>query len=252
MLRGILKYSLVTQPGVFHGFSIKGPHIFSGGLYVQSGLLNRKRNLNKHFGVIFKFTIIQAFHRDHRPIGGVVQAAKLVFFRLVSNQIHQLIKREVLVHVNGNQTALFFLDNADFRQIHFQQRQHILAMIVQRFPHCFQMRQIPVQIGYFFLQKLFHAGGRTILHKYPDFVNGHIQLPQQQNGFQDGTLIITVIPVSVPGMDSCRVKQANFIIPHQRFLVDAVEGRKLTDGEQFTFFLHFSFYLLTVQLLYGL
>ena len=53
-------------------------------------------------------------------------------------------------------------------------------------------------------------------------------------------------------MDERRMKQADFIVPHQRLLIDAVQGRKLSDGEQFAFFLHFSNLLLTVQLLYGL
>ncbi len=43
-----------------------------------------------------------------------MQAAELIFFCFVGNQLNQLIKRGVPADIHRNQTALFFLNNADF------------------------------------------------------------------------------------------------------------------------------------------
>jgi len=69
---------------------------------------------------------------------------------------------------------------------------------------------------------------------------------------QYGTLMVTVAAVSVLRVDGRRAEQTNFVIPHQSLFVDAVEDRKLADGEQFIFLVHLSNFLLTVLLLYGL
>ena len=123
-----------------------------------------------------------------------------------------------------------------------------------------------VKVCYFFFQKAFHAACGPIFHEILYFADGHIQFPQQQDGFQDRALVVIIAAVSVFGVDESRLKQSNLIIPHKRLLVDAVHGRKLADGQELVFFTHghlssqnictqflrISDRVLTVQLLYSL
>ena len=68
-------------------------------------------------------------------------------------------------------------------------------------------------------------------HKLLNLRNGHIQLPEHQNGFQHKALLIGVVAVAVP-LHHCRGEQTNLVVPHKGFLVDAVQGCKLPDGKQ--------------------
>ena len=106
-------------------------------------------------------------------------------------------------------------------------------------PHRLQMGYPAVQILQLLPKKLFHAGGGAVFHKSLNFANRDVQLPQQQDGFKNRALVIAVIPVPVFGLDKRWAEQADFVVPHQRLLVDSVEGRKLPDGQQLSFFLHF-------------
>ena len=50
---------------------------------------------------------------------------------------------------------------------------------------------------------------------------------------------VAVIAVSIFRMNNSWAKEADFIIPHQRFFIDAVERCKLANCEKLVFFLHF-------------
>ena len=69
-------------------------------------------------------------------------------------------------------------------------------------------------------------------------MDGHIQFPQQQDGFEDRALMVIVVAVSIFGVDNGRFEQPDFIIPHKGLFVDSVHGCKLTDCEKFAFLIH--------------
>ena len=100
------------------------------------------------------------------------------------------------------------------------------------------MGELQIQRGYFFFQKQFQAAGRALFHKSLYLADGNIQLPQQQNGFQDRALKIAVTAVSVFRMNKGGFKQPDLIVPHQSFFVDSMHGCKLTDGEKLIFSVH--------------
>ena len=85
---------------------------------------------------------------------------------------------------------------------------------------------------------MFHIVRGAVVHKILYFTNGHIELAQEQDGFQQGTLMVIVTAVSVFGMNGGRLKQPDLVIPHQGFFINPVHGRKLADGEKLVFFIH--------------
>ena len=114
------------------------------------------------------------------------------------------------------------------------------------------MGDAAVQLREPFSQKALQIGSRTLLHERLDLADGKVQFAQQQDGFQQGALMVVIIAVPIFRVDRRRPEQADLIIPHQGFFVDPMQGRKLADGKQSAFFIHFSIPPLTVQLLYRL
>ena len=56
-------------------------------------------------------------------------------------------------------------------------------------------------------------------HEFLYLCYGYVQLPQQQDSFQDGTLVIAVTAVAVFGVDGGGLKQADLVVPQQSFLL---------------------------------
>ena len=76
------------------------------------------------------------------------------------------------------------------------------------------------------------------MHKSLNFLEGDIQLPKEENGFQDGALMVAVAAVSIGRVDGRRLEQTDFVVPHQGLFVDAVKGRELSDCQKLVFFAH--------------
>lgn len=102
MFFGIIKCPLVAKHRAFCCIPIKCPYMIPGRLYVQSIFLYGERNFNKKFGIILEIPFFQTIYCDHRTIGGIMQTAKLIFFRFSSNHLYLLIKRTVPIDVYGN------------------------------------------------------------------------------------------------------------------------------------------------------
>ncbi len=73
--------------------------------------------------------------------------------------------------------------------------------------------------------------GRTVFHEVLNLRDGYVQLPEQEDGFQYGALVIIITAVSIFRMDGSRFEEAGLIIPHQRFFVYAVKRCELPDGK---------------------
>ena len=102
------------------------------------------------------------------------------------------------------------------------------------------MSDVLVQLFYFVGEQGFKAGGGAVFHKFLYFVDGHVQLPQKKDGFQDGALAVAVAAIAVFWIDDGRFEQSDFVVPHESFLVDSVKRGELADGQQLVFFIHFT------------
>ncbi len=129
------------------------------------------RDLDEQFGVIVETAVLQTGNGNHGAIRGVVQTAKLVFGSFSSDQFYFFFKRSGATNVYCYQITFFLFDNANFRQIHGQQCDHILMVVAQCLFNGLQVDHATVQVGYFFFQKAFHIFSGTVFHKYLYFID---------------------------------------------------------------------------------
>jgi hypothetical protein len=57
---------------------------------------------------------LQAGNRNHGTVGGLVEAAKMIFFGLGRNQLHFLLKGGIVVYVHSDKAACLLFYDADF------------------------------------------------------------------------------------------------------------------------------------------
>ena len=199
---------------------------------MQSGLVCEQGNLYKQFGIIIITAAKEAGNGDHGAIGSMMQTSEMVFFCFGRDELDFVFKGNVFADIYCDQASFSFLYYIDFGKIHCQQGRHILAVCAEGCPDCLQMGDPQVKVSDLFVQKAFQVFGGAVLHEILYDWDGDFQLPEQQNGFQYGALVVIIAAVSVFRVDRGRPEQAYLIIPHQCFFVYAMECGELSDGKR--------------------
>ena len=180
---------------------VESSQVSAAGSQVQVLPVCEQGDLNEQFGIIVKIAADEAGDGDHGAIGGMVQASETVFFRFGRDELHFLFVGSVFADFHSDQAALFFLDYADFGEVHCQQGGHVPAVSGEGCPEGLQMGDPQVQVGHLLVQEFFQVFGGAVFHEILYHGDGDFQLSEQKDGFQHGALVVIVAAVSVFRVD---------------------------------------------------
>ena len=171
----------------------------------------------------------QPFHRNHGPIVDAVQPPEAMVRHRLLGGLHVLFHGGGPGRFQQGQTARFHRHQPHLVRVHLPQLLQGLPLAAQGFLQFPQMGHGRVQLRCLFCHEGVQLLHGPVGHPGPDIGDGHVQLPQHKNGAQGGALEKTVIPVAVLPHHR-RTEQADFIVPHQCFFMDAVGLGKFPNG----------------------